>query len=313
VATATKAGATAADGAGQTHSPYTFGLLANLEKAKDIRLLFGDVRDSVRKRTGNRQFPDTYSALGGATYCLTKRCGHQGNGSANPISTSNPIVTPPSKPKVKKQASIMHYHGEQRHQHALPNHQIAHQHGGNKAGSYQIVKKPQPPRRPAQGGKRIGQYIDHGNGTVTDTKTKLMWKKCSEGQSGNNCAGKAKNYKWNNAMQQFKRVSFVGHNDWRMPTREELRTLVYCSNGISQKEAWGHFCSGENYRGGNYQKPTINIKAFPNIDKNTVVWSSLAVATDPAHAWAVYFGYGKEHWDYKNGNSKQVRLVRSGQ
>ncbi|MCI5136188.1 MAG: DUF1566 domain-containing protein, partial [Candidatus Electrothrix sp. AW2] len=38
-------------------------------------------------------------------------------------------------------------------------------------------------QRGEQGDKKIGQYIDHGNGTVTDTKTGLMWKRCSEGFS----------------------------------------------------------------------------------------------------------------------------------
>lgn len=312
VATATKAGATAADGVGQTHSPYTFGLLANLEKAKDIRLLFGDVRDNVRKRTRNQQSPDTYSALGGATYCLTKRCGHQGNGSVTP-----PVVSTPRKPNpaVKKPVpSVSHYHGEQQHhQHALPNNQIAHQHGGNKAGSYQIVKKPQPPKRPAQGGRRIGQYIDHGNGTVTDTKTKLMWKKCSEGQSGNNCAGKAKKYRWKQAVQQFKRVSFAGYNDWRVPAIKELRTLVYCSNGIPQKEAWKEGCSGENNRGGihNYQDPTINLDVFPNVDKYQVYWSSSSSPVNSNNAWMVHFSYGYN--SPYNYNFSKIRLVRNGQ
>ena len=30
------------------------------------------------------------------------------------------------------------------------------------------------------------QLTDNGNGTVTDSKTRLMWKQCSEGLSGTN-------------------------------------------------------------------------------------------------------------------------------
>ncbi len=32
-------------------------------------------------------------------------------------------------------------------------------------------------------------FIEHGNGTLTDTRTGLMWKKCLEGQEGSNCFG----------------------------------------------------------------------------------------------------------------------------
>lgn len=30
-------------------------------------------------------------------------------------------------------------------------------------------------------------YAEHGDGTVTDTRTGLMWKQCVEGRSGANC------------------------------------------------------------------------------------------------------------------------------
>jgi hypothetical protein len=31
------------------------------------------------------------------------------------------------------------------------------------------------------------RYTNHGNGTVTDNQTNLMWKKCTQGRSGNDC------------------------------------------------------------------------------------------------------------------------------
>jgi uncharacterized protein (TIGR02145 family) len=159
-------------------------------------------------------------------------------------------------------------------------------------------------------GGRIGQYIDHGDGTVTDTKTKLMWKKCSEGQSGNHCSGKGKRYSWKDAMQRFKHVSFAGYNNWRMPTRKELRTLVYCSNGIPQKEAWDYTCSGKNKRKGDYQAPTIKSNAFPNVGKDAWYWSSSPNAGNSNVAWYVSFSYGNGSYKYYKGS---VRLVRSGQ
>ena len=159
--------------------------------------------------------------------------------------------------------------------------------------------------------KRIGQYIDHGNGTITDTKTGLMWKKCSEGQYGNNCQGKAKTYTWNNAMQKFKRVSFAGYNNWRMPTIEELRTLVYCSNGKPQQQAWDDTCSLDD-PSNNYIKPTINRQAFPNVKKYPLFWSSSPDTSDSSSAWSLVFNYGYDA-AYSKHNDGQVRLVSSRQ
>jgi len=45
--------------------------------------------------------------------------------------------------------------------------------------------------------KRYDNFIDNGNLTITDTKTGLMWKKCSEGQENfDQCYGSAKEYNW---------------------------------------------------------------------------------------------------------------------
>mgnify|MGYP001814604045 CR=1 FL=1 len=71
----------------------------------------------------------------------------------------------------------------------------------------------------------IGQYIDNGDGTVTDTKTGLMWKRCAEGLSGDNCEeGQVKKYSYNDAIKRFKNVDYAGYRDWRLPSIDELKT-----------------------------------------------------------------------------------------
>ena len=156
------------------------------------------------------------------------------------------------------------------------------------------------------------RYLDNADGTITDTKTKLMWKKCSEGLGGNYCSyGTKKEYKWDDAMQQFKKVSFGWHNDWRMPTKEELRTLVYCSNGTPQEEAWDNGCYGKNDDAGEFQRPTINQQAFPNTE-DSVFWSSSPYAGGSYSAWHVGFSNGYVGTLGKNA-AFYVRLVRSGQ
>ncbi|MDO8827835.1 hypothetical protein, partial [Methylophaga sp.] len=42
------------------------------------------------------------------------------------------------------------------------------------------------------------RYSDNGDGTITDTKTNLIWQRCSLGQTwtGETCAGYAEGYNW---------------------------------------------------------------------------------------------------------------------
>ena len=133
-----------------------------------------------------------------------------------------------------------------------------------------------------------------GNGTVTDIKTGLMWKQCSEGQSGADCsAGGAAGYSWAGALQQAQAVNssggFAGFTDWRVPNVKELRS-------ITERQCYN---------------PAINSAVFPNT-ASTWYWSSSPVADNSGSAWIVPFGYGYDLWYYKY-NDNYVRLVRSGQ
>jgi hypothetical protein len=165
-------------------------------------------------------------------------------------------------------------------------------------------------RREAEA-KRHG-FIVHADGTVTDTHTGLMWKRCAEGQSGFDCDGDASGYTWNDAMPRFRRgVSFAGYNDWRLPTREELRGLVWCSNGTPKEEAWDSHCDGKNDRNGSYERPTIVTAAFPNTPSSDF-WSASPFASVPNVAWGVHFNGGYDFW-YFRSSAEHVRLVRAGQ
>ncbi|MCI5178540.1 MAG: DUF1566 domain-containing protein [Candidatus Electrothrix sp. AW3_4] len=160
--------------------------------------------------------------------------------------------------------------------------------------------------------RRIGQYIDHGNGTVTDTKTGLMWKRCSEGLSGDNCEeGKAERYNFDEAVEKFKSVKYAGYADWRLPTVDELRTLIYCSNGTSQQDAWDKGCN-KDYSSNGFETPTINQQAFPNTPA-WWYWSGSPYADYLVYAWVVYFVNGFSNVDLRSYNHLAVRLVRSGQ
>jgi hypothetical protein len=146
------------------------------------------------------------------------------------------------------------------------------------------------------------------DGLVKDTKTGLMWMRCSLGQywQGSDCLGNAANYTWDQAMNSPKQVDYAGYNDWRVPTREELKTLVYCSSGKTQSvsDEGLSACAGE------YASPTIVKAVFP--ETPAWFWSSSPYANSSSYAWYVFFGYGYDDWSYKY-NDYQVRLVRNGQ
>ncbi|WP_228292186.1 Lcl C-terminal domain-containing protein [Candidatus Thiothrix anitrata] len=145
------------------------------------------------------------------------------------------------------------------------------------------------------------QFTDHADGTITDTKTGLKWKKCSEGQVWNNvtggCDGSITNYIWKNAIQQAQSINnnggFAGYFDWRLPNKNELLSIV------ENQCSW----------------PAINLTVFPDTPVR-LFWSSSPVTPetlfvkDSDRAWGVTFYYGNSFDGDKNDNCG-VRLVRS--
>jgi hypothetical protein len=70
--------------------------------------------------------------------------------------------------------------------------------------------------------KRIGQFVDNLNGTVTDTRTGLMWMRFAEGQRQQDDQPEA--YSFDAAMNLGRKIA--GYDDWRLPTVEELEEIV---------------------------------------------------------------------------------------
>ena len=147
------------------------------------------------------------------------------------------------------------------------------------------------------------QFTDHRNGIVTDNKTGLMWKKCSEGQTWDNntnsCNGTAASYVWKSALQQAQSLNtkggFAAYTDWRVPNISELESIV-------EKQCY---------------QPAINLNIFPNVSfSESQFWSSSPAPTlgnGNYGAWLVNFVYGGDEGLNKNDYGLSVRLVRSGQ
>lgn len=136
------------------------------------------------------------------------------------------------------------------------------------------------------------QFIDNNDGTVTDSKTGLMWKKCLQGLDGDNCEnGSPSAFTWQAALQQPETVNaggFAGYTDWRLPNIRELISIV-------EEQCY---------------KPSINLNRFPNTPI-LGAWSSSPDSNNDRQAWLVLFDYGKSA-PVERSNSRTVRLVRGG-
>ncbi|WP_227431186.1 DUF1566 domain-containing protein [Psychrobacter sp. I-STPA6b] len=167
----------------------------------------------------------------------------------------------------------------------------------------------------------IDHYTVFDDGTAIDNDTRMMWSRCSIGQTwnGKTCIGEANKYTWNEAVDAVKQLNtenYLGYDDWQMPHIEDLHSLIYCNKGfvemrniptkMNTEKQVGWFCQGGDY---GYQKPTINQQAFPNTIKR-FYWSSSVQQDD--YMWGIYFddGYSLYHKKHDRHYVRPIRLVQ---
>lgn len=139
------------------------------------------------------------------------------------------------------------------------------------------------------------RFIISTDGTVTDTRTGLMWMRCSLGQvwNGTTCTGSAAQYVWADALAQADVSTYAGHGDWRLPNVKELVSIVErrCAT------------------------PAINPEVFP-ATSSWKYWTSSPSVAGPGN-WAVIvaFGQGTDTADEKAPANpmwhNHARLVRT--
>ncbi|MEM8961715.1 MAG: DUF1566 domain-containing protein [Acidobacteriota bacterium] len=65
----------------------------------------------------------------------------------------------------------------------------------------------------------VNDFADHGDGTITDRATGLMWSRTDSGMA----------FDWSDALAwvaKMNAASYFGHSDWRLPNAKELQSLV---------------------------------------------------------------------------------------
>ncbi len=157
-------------------------------------------------------------------------------------------------------------------------------------------------------------------GCTQDNNTGLMWEIKIKNDTKNNTELREMNLTYSNYVTNLMHYgvssrmdssgfvlsvnekTLCGANDWRMPTKNELLTLVLCSDGEYGNEKDG--C--KNYT--EIDHPTINTDYFPN--SGSWYWSSSQDISDDTHAWGVNFYTGGTGYSSHKGYNGNIRLVR---
>ncbi len=131
--------------------------------------------------------------------------------------------------------------------------------------------------------------------TYVDTQTPWAGERCSSSECDT--------YHY---VQAVNAQGLCGYNDWRVPTKDELKLLVYCDTGPASPLPDNTSCNA------GYSRPTINQSLFPNTIAS-YYWSASPNAYNSNNAWHVSFYSGYSNSSSSKYYSLYVRLVRSGQ
>ena len=125
-----------------------------------------------------------------------------------------------------------------------------------------------------------GSYSVTNDGTVTDQQTKLMWMQSALDGT----------FTFEAAQQAVQNLNakngFAGYTDWRVPSQDELLSLVMAVN-----------C------------PSICQEAFP-VTPEASFWTSTPNTEEAADALIIHFGNGRIYSNNRYCYFNHVRLVR---
>ena len=130
----------------------------------------------------------------------------------------------------------------------------------------------------------VPRFTDNGNGTITDNLTALVWEQSPSGTSN-----------WANALDYANDLVLGGHDNWRLPNRKELRSLINYAK--ADTAAW-------------LEEPEQGFSLGSVLQGS--YWSSTTWATNPDNAELVRMSDGTVTPDLKT-LSFYVMAVRGGQ
>jgi hypothetical protein len=137
-----------------------------------------------------------------------------------------------------------------------------------------------------------GRYIDNGDGTITDTKSGLMWTKKDSYADLGKCLD------WNDSTDYVSKLGTGGFKDWRMPSVSELKTIYEESK--SSNLSYDH-------------NPKVLLHLDSIFADGAAYWYWSSEAARKCCAVEFHFNSGKIDDDArKSCNDRGVRAVRLG-
>ncbi len=136
----------------------------------------------------------------------------------------------------------------------------------------------------------FSQFGIAARATITDNKNDNTWLRCPVGMTwdGHSCEGISFTYTWTGAVvaiDELNANNHAGRSDWRLPTVEELNTVV-------ERRCF---------------KPAIDLKAFP-YSPESGFWTDTTVEGAQPRAWVVHFLNGNQYIANKS-QTWRLRLV----
>lgn len=130
------------------------------------------------------------------------------------------------------------------------------------------------------------------SGVVVDKSTGLMWMRCTLGadwhEGGCVSNGFAASWmNWKTANDRAQQLSYAGYDDWRLPTIDELESIV--ASGCV--------------------RPSIDLDVFPKTEERSY-WTATPYEFNDDYVWKVNFLNGRSGTDLKTSPSYVTRPVR---
>lgn len=168
------------------------------------------------------------------------------------------------------------------------------------------------------------------NAVWIDSRTGLMWSRISIGQQWQNgeAVGDATEMNWDDAREACKQFHLAGFDDWRLPTIEELETIMIEDNSgynapagmlyqpiLNQLDRFGKYWSASPFAISNY----VDLAWHGNFGVSSIWGGNFGSgglrggSSGVGGFWSRNFGYRKNKGFSNKDDNNHVRAVRASQ